>query len=169
MKSSPVVSERIGDLIPIVTRVIRHRFPRVPDDRIRDAVSFAVERCLKALQTGAEKTTGEVFCWLRTAAANEVLNELRSSSRYVDAEKASHVFEHLTDGHQADLLASRRILLELLVARLGSATAETLWLHEIEQCPPRDIAIIQNISISSVKARITRSRKILRQYWRWIS
>lgn len=169
MKSSPRASDRIGDLIPIVIRLVRRRFPGIPADLIKDAVGSAVEKYLKVLALDPERSVGELFSWLRTAAVNEVLQELRRSNKYAGADAAKDILERLSGGPQTDRQASRRILWEWLLAALGPKAAETIWLHEIEQCPPRDIAIIQNIKISSVKARITRSRQILRMHGRWIS
>lgn len=169
MKSSPDASDRIGDLIPIAIRIVRRRFPGISDDLVKDAVSSAVEKYLKCLPPDPERSVGEIFAWLRSTAINEVLQELRRSSNYAGAEAAKEILDRLSGGPQPDIQASQRILWEWLVTTLGPQSAETIWLHEIEHCPPRDIAIIQNIKIAAVKARITRSRQILRNYWRWIS
>ena len=169
MKSAHHASDRIGDLIPIVIRLVRRRFPGISDELVKDAVSSAVEKYLKLLSPDPERSVGELFSWLRRTAINEALQELRRSNKYAGAEAAKEILERLSGGPQPDVQASQRILWEWLVATLGPKAAETVWLHEIEHCPPRDIAIIQNIKVSSVKARITRSRHILRAYWRWIS
>lgn len=168
MKSSPHALHRIGDLIPIVTCTVHRRFQGVPDDLVKDAVSSAIEKYLTIFPLDHTSGVGEMFSWLRTTATNEILHELRRSSKYAGSETTQYVLEHLVDGNQPDVQASRRILWEWLISQLGAKIAETIWLHEIECCPPRDIAVIQNIKVSSVKARITRARRILRQYQRWL-
>ncbi len=165
MKNSPIISDQIGDLIPVVVRVVRRRFFGVHDDIIHDAVSAAVEKCLRHLSVEVGRNGAEVFEWLRTTAIREVLHEIRRTGRHAGGHA---VLDHLAAGNQSDRQVSRRILWEWLVSTLGIKAAETVWLHEIEHCPPRDIARIQNITVSSVKARITRSRRILRGHRRWI-
>ncbi|MEP7220101.1 MAG: hypothetical protein ABI876_14355, partial [Bacteroidota bacterium] len=63
-------------------------------------------------------------------------------------------------------VAEAAILRALLERRLGASIAETIWLHEVEGCSLQDISVMQRISVFAVKARIERSRKLLRRVFR---
>lgn len=149
--------------MPILVNVMQRQFLRVHHDLIVDAVSSAVEKCLNTVFLETDRKPGEIFRWLRTATFNDLRHELRARRRYVDVGNYESIMENLVDGTRADTDAMRSVLWNWLASRLGSAIAETIWLHEIECCPPREIAVLQGLSVKSIKARITRGRALIRR------
>lgn len=166
MKCSPLNAACVHDLMPILVNVMQRQFHRVHHDLIVDAVSSAVEKCLNTtfLETG--RKPGEIFRWLKTAAFNDLRHEFRARRRYVDIGNEEDVVENLVDGARADTDAMRSVLWAWLVAKLGPVAAETVWLHDVEGCPPRDIAVMQKVHIAAIKARIARARRMLRRHLR---
>ncbi|MBS1911427.1 MAG: sigma-70 family RNA polymerase sigma factor [Bacteroidetes bacterium] len=139
---------------------MRHQFLNVRNEVLLDAASAAVERCITSDFLQHDRSSGEIFRWLRTATVYEVLREFRMARRYARPE----AMESLPAEHRADGGAAQHVLRAWLLRTFGASTAETLWLHMIEGCPPRDIAAIQQLGVTSIKARITRARKIMRRF-----
>lgn len=164
MKCSPLNARLIGVAVPSVLLAVRRRFPNVRNDMLMDAASAAVERCITDTFSHHDRSSGEIYRWLTTATVHELLRELRVARRYVDFASHTSIVETIAAEHRSDAGAAYQILWRWLVRRFGAAIAETVWLHSIEGCPPRDIAAMQNISVESIKARITRTRKAIRRY-----
>lgn len=164
MKCSPQNARLIGVAVPYVIQAMRRRFPNVRNDMLLDAASAAVERCITDTFSHHDRSPGEMYRWLLTATVHELLRELRVARRYVDFASHSSIVETIAGEHRSDAGAAYQILWRWLVQRFGAPIAETVWLHSIEGCPPRDIAAMQNISVESIKARITRTRKAIRRH-----
>ena len=164
MKCSPQNSRHVGALVPLVTSAMRRRVPNVRFEVLLDAVSAAVERSMQSAFLQSDRSPAEVYCWLRTATMRELLREFRLAGRYVGHEHPATAFDDEPGYHTADHGAMRSVLWGWLVQHLGHSVAETMWLHSIEGCPPRDIAAMQRTSVASVKARITRARKTMRRH-----
>lgn len=164
MKCSPRNAHQLGTLVPSVQNAVRRRFPTVRHDAVLDAVSAAVERGLTTTFLQIDRSSGELFRWLLTAAVHELLREFRAARRYVNIEAHAETVGDIPGDTLADTTVSRSVLRSWLVARLGDTLAETMWLHTIEGCPPRDIAAMQKVNVRSIKARITRSRRVIRLY-----
>jgi RNA polymerase sigma factor (sigma-70 family) len=164
MKCSPQNARLIGAIVPHIVQTVGRRFPNVRSEMLHDAASAAVERCITDTFSHYDRSSGEIFRWMLTATVHELLRELRVARRYVDIASQNSVVETIAAEQRSDTRAADRILWRWLEKRFGTAIAETIWLHSIEGCPPRDIAAIQNISVQSIKARITRTRRTIRRF-----
>jgi DNA-directed RNA polymerase specialized sigma24 family protein len=164
MKCSPLNARLIGITVPHILTAVRRRFPNVRNEMLLDAASAAVERCITDTFSHRDRSSGEMYRWLLTATVHELLRELRLARRYVDFEAHASRVEAIAGEHRSDAGAAYQILWRWLVRRFGTAIAETVWLHSIEGCPPRDIAAMLNISVESIKARITRTRRVIRRH-----
>jgi len=158
-------SIHLSVLVSRVRRALRRRFPTVCAETIADATSAAVESILQNSSRFSTSESDDAYTRMWTAGCNVLRRELRYSRRHVALDSLEEESEWNVAGEDhmgAEMILSTRLLRELLILTLGVTLAETAWLHEIEGCPPREIAQMQGVAIGAVKARITRSRQLLR-------
>jgi|GEM_PF-6632585 len=162
------LSDSLGYALSHVRQVLQRQFSTMDHDVINDAIATAVERFILKAPIHLRQSKVGAFCWIRTTAINELRHITYKAQRFVSYSEANNIMEALSASENADYLAHLRVLREWLTKKLGPTVAETVWLHEIEHWAPRDIAAAQHLNVASVKARITRSRRILRESVRFI-
>jgi RNA polymerase sigma factor (sigma-70 family) len=160
--SSSSGASNVGLMLPQLVALFKQRFPRISSDAIDDAVAAAIERYFAKAPPNVRASDASAFAWLRTTTMHELFHTLRAARRYVPSAESERILSARVANDDTDRAARERILREWLVRLLGADVAETVWLHDVERLPPRDIAQTQHLSVTSVKARIARSRKILR-------
>jgi DNA-directed RNA polymerase specialized sigma24 family protein len=163
MSVSPDSQMMLADLLSYVHIVLRRTYSACDRTILQDAVSVAVESFLRRAPAHVQESQAASRQWLIRAAIFEVNRELRVMARVVDREVGDRALDELLSETEADTLAEESVLRDLLERRLGPSIAETIWLYEMEQCSSQDISAMQRISVTAVKIRITRARKLLRR------
>jgi DNA-directed RNA polymerase specialized sigma24 family protein len=162
MFSQNEVSATLGYALSHVRQVLRRQFPTMDYNCIDDAVATAVELFIRKAPAHLRQSRAGAFCWIRTTATNELRRMAHAARRFIRPSDAVSLFDVISSDEPVDYKAHARVLFDWLVTILGVAAAETVWLHDVERWTPRDIASAKQINIAAVKARISRSRRILR-------
>lgn len=151
-----------------------YRFARgyVPDDQ--DAREIVQECYVRAyLNLASFRGPGGFSTWLHVIARNEALGLLRRQRREIPTEPESmnHRFDEVATLHAPDpavALETERMgkALESALDRLPEAFRAVFVLRAIEGMSARETALILDVNEKTVKTRLFRARRLLRERFR---
>lgn len=141
-----------------------------------DAAELAQDSFVKAIQGLKDfRAQSSFYTWLFRIAVNNTLNFCKKSSRLnfeslhreVDEETGSQLKDYLVDGNSlepSELAAKKEVSSLILKAleKLDPQQRAVVVLRDIEQMSYNEIAETLDIEIGTVKSRIARGRKNLR-------
>lgn len=134
---------------------------RVPASDVDDVMQEILQR----VHSGADALDedGRFVAWLHRVARNVIIDHHRRGSRR-DAKHAAFATEWRDDAEERqDALASLAVFVRAFVDMLPTPYREALRLTEIDGLTMREAAEREGVSISGMKSRVQRGRRLLRE------
>ncbi len=132
-------------------------------DRVEDLTQDTFVRVYGALKRFHRDGPARLSTWILTIATRLALNELRKTRRVAVSLDESDLFASLTDGERA---VERRQVARALVraiAALDDKQRAVIILREYHGFEYQEIADVLEVGVNTVKSRLARARKSLRQ------
>ncbi|MBD3314817.1 MAG: sigma-70 family RNA polymerase sigma factor [Chitinivibrionales bacterium] len=107
----------------------------------------------------------EIGTWIYRITANLCYDQMKSAhSKLIplDAQPAHRIEKHLARNPEQHKPAIEEAVRKAL-ATIDSGWAKTFWLYTMDQLNQKDIAEIMGISVPTVKMRLAKVRKMLRE------
>ena len=121
------------------------------EDVVHETIVKLMSRCRDITNTEALKS------WMFAVARNECLSFLKKESRREEVEEDS-LWEDEKDLFEND---ERAEIIQARIENLKTEYREVILLREFEQLSYEEIAQITNCTVSSVKSRLFKARKVL--------
>ena len=172
MVEMPVASSRDMETLDFDTLVYAHgRFVlNIAYSVLRnseDAEDVVQETFFRAFRSGGLDKIEHMRAWLGRIAWRLALNRSRSRSRYqqkVQSEELLHTLPARRMGAEESLIRKERgLLLERVLLSIPGDLRETFVLLTVEEMTSRSAAEILGIPESSVRNRLLRARKLIRE------
>jgi RNA polymerase sigma-70 factor (ECF subfamily) len=143
-----------GQIRPFVER-------RVAPADVDDVMQEILQRVHSSADTLDDET--RFAAWLHRVARNAIADHHRRAGRR-DAKHAAFATEWRDEAdEQQDAVASLSVFVRAFVEMLPSPYREALQLTEIDGLTMRDAAEREGVSISGMKSRVQRGRRLLRE------
>jgi RNA polymerase sigma-70 factor (ECF subfamily) len=133
---------------------------------VEDLVQETFLRVFRSLGSFQPEGSARLSTWILTIATRLALNELRRKSR---EEPLSPSYAEQQSSAQADELLRQRLLAQALERAIASLQPEyraVFLLSEYHQCSQQDIAEMLTIPSGTVKSRLSRARKHMKEQLR---
>lgn len=147
-------------------RAVAARIRPFVERRVAEAdVDDVMQEILQRVHSGVDALDGDTrfAAWLHRVARNVIIDHHRRAGRR-DAKHAAFVTEWRDEAEeQEDAIASLAVVVRAFVEMLPSPYREALRLTEIEGLTMRDAAGREGVSVSGMKSRVQRGRRLLRE------
>lgn len=178
-----LVSQAMAGNMPAVEKLIIKYQDRIYNTILKicgneaDAAELAQDSFVKAIQSLKDfRAQSSFYTWLFRIAMNHTLNFCKKSNRVnfeslqteIDAEAGTQLKDYLVDNNSiepSELAAKKEVSTLLLKAieKLDPQQRAVIVLRDIEQMSYGEIAQTLDMEVGTVKSRIARGRKNLRE------
>lgn len=153
---------------------LKKKFPKARKEDLEDSVQNALVKAYRFLHQWDRKCSFK--SWLAHIAFNMYVDIFRKTyvkhEQLVESEDGLFVFEKLTEDDFSETFCNHDYLIELSRQILSgfedNIHIQAFKLNVIDEIDYKDIATIQNVPIGTVKSRVFRGRKLLRDRYQEI-
>lgn len=142
------------------------RYPLASRAALQDAIAEALYRYCRHHASASSDPVDAPFAWLLSVADNALLNDMRRARRTILFPSE----ERAPDVPDEDAACQRGVeeasVARILWSSLAPRVATTLWLHDIEDWKPSEIAVTQQRTVNAVNLDIKRGHATLRRLLR---
>lgn len=153
---------------------LKKKFPKARKEDLEDAVQNALIKAFRFSDKWDRKCS--LKSWLAHIAYNMYIDTFRKSyvkhEQLVESDNGLYVFDLLTEDDFSETLCNDDYLIQLSKQILSgfedNIHIQTFKLNAIDDIDYKDIAVIQNIPLGTVKSRVFRGRQLLRERYQEI-
>lgn len=150
----------------LVLRYLRRRFGNISMDDLHDAVGEALLLYLRSAPPEVRSCPKRTLGWLRSVARRRLWRTLKGRGRAAacrdEAEISGGSLPGTTEGATVERNIAHRSV-QALLSRLPPLTAETIFLYAVHDYRPREIAELHSCPVTTVKSRLKRGFRVLRE------
>lgn len=163
MESERAEAERLRTLYRSLRRVLLRAYPALESEDIDDSIQYAMNRYCVNVPDNVRRSDAALFCWLATIARRRLWAEMLRRRRMALLGDRDEQWERLLPRiDDATVLACTSSVVRIL-SHLTPAAARAIWLHDVEEWKPSEIASQMGCSTNAVNHRVKRARVRLRR------